>query len=206
MLTAEVMDRYIAENPDVRQTPTTQHVDENGGSYDHEKLEAVLRLWQERNEGFEWIEANTSKGPGFRISCPGLTGWADGAVHTEPSAPLNGSAVVWVENGFARFTCKHHTCSEGAAAGKRTWKHLQEKLGKSAQREVLTGSPLLSSGPVLALPVRPNVPVLGETPWDQLPKQMADSGGNSSSAGSSGCRMEWSLPPGGPTGSPAPQV
>src|SRR5271157_1611625 len=206
MLTAEVMDRYIAENPDVRQTPTVQHVGEDGGSYDIEKLEQVLQLWQERNEGFEWIAANTSKGPGFRISCPGAVAWPDGASHSEASAPLNGSAIVWVENGHPRFTCKHAHCSEGSPNGKKTWKHLAEHLGRSAQREVLTGSPLLSSGPVLALPVRPNVPVLGETPWDQLPKQMADSGGNSSSAGSSGCRMEWSLPPGGTTGSPSTQV
>ena len=160
MLTAETIERILKENPDVKQVPETQHVDETGGSYDYEKLQAVLELWAQRNEGFEWIAANTSKGPGFRISCPGATGWPDGAVHSESSAPLNGSAVCWVENGHPRFTCKHAHCGEGTPLGKKTWRSLAEYYGRSAQREVLTGSPLLG------LPVRPELPIAGQAPWD----------------------------------------
>ena len=160
MLTAEVMDQYIRENAEAPTKPAAGPVDETGGSYDYEKLQAVLELWAQRNEGFEWIATNTSKGPGFRISCPGATGWPDGAVHSESSAPLNGSAVCWVENGHPRFTCKHAHCGDGAPQGKKTWKHLAECLGRSAQREVLTGSPLLSSQTLLDLSVRPVLLIL----------------------------------------------
>ena len=166
MLTAEVMDQYIRENAEAPTKPAAGPVDETGGSYDYEKLQAVLELWAQRNEGFEWIATNTSKGPGFRISCPGATGWPDGAVHSESSAPLNGSAVCWVENGHPRFTCKHAHCGDGAPQGKKTWKHLAECLGRSAQREVLTGSPLLSSQTLLDLSVRPVLLTSGEAPWN----------------------------------------
>ena len=115
MLTAEIIERVLRENPDVVQERPKQHADKTGGSYTYEKLEELLQLWAARNEGFEWAAAQTSKGPGFRITCPGHTGWPDGAIHSDASGALNGSAVVWVENGHPRFTCKHAHCGEGVA-------------------------------------------------------------------------------------------
>ena len=38
---------------------------------------------------------------------------------------LNDSCIVYVENGWPRFSCRHNHCGEGAAHGKKTWKDLQ---------------------------------------------------------------------------------
>ena len=112
----------------------------DAGSYDLDKLAAVLALWADKNDGFQYESARTSKGPGFRITCPGAEGWPDGATHSEPGG-LNGSTVVYVENGHPRFSCRHAHCSEGATGGKKTWKNLQLALDPHGdmQRRVLTG-------------------------------------------------------------------
>ena len=134
--------RQFVEKHEVTAPTTTTVVPlgPDAGSYDLDKLAAVLALWADKNDGFQYESARTSKGPGFRITCPGAEGWPDGATHSEPGG-LNGSTVVYVENGHPRFSCRHAHCSEGAAGGKKTWKNLQLALDPHGdmQRRVLTG-------------------------------------------------------------------
>jgi hypothetical protein len=74
----------------------------------------------------------TDRRDGFRVQCPGsLTeGWPDGECHGDQSTSLNDSCIVYVENGWPRFSCRHNHCGEGAEHGKKTWKDLQEFYDK----------------------------------------------------------------------------
>lgn len=113
----------------------------DAGSYTHERLGDLLGRWADANPGFTWESARTSKGVGYNIRCPGEDGWPDGAQHTDRSSKLTSSAVVWCENGHPRFRCGHSHCDQGAATGKKTWKHLVAALdpGGRMQNAVLTG-------------------------------------------------------------------
>jgi hypothetical protein len=149
-LTAQDIKDFLAQH-EVPETPTARPVQVLGpdaGSYTYDKLGEWLSLVADANPGFTYERGRTSKGDGYRICCPGDTGWPDGAVHSERgSNALTGSAVVWVENGHPRFSCRHAHCSEGAVGGKKTWKHLVQALdaGGAFQRRVLTGVSSLSS-------------------------------------------------------------
>ena len=110
--------------------------DEEKGSYDLEILGNVLQLWGEQNPAFEFTEGRTQEGSGFYIRCPGVDGWQDGSQHSEAYKGLSSTAACWVTNGHPRWRCHHTHC------GNKSWKDLVAALGASAQRRVLTGSPL----------------------------------------------------------------
>ena len=110
--------------------------DEEKGSYDLEILGNVLQLWREQNPAFEFTEGRTQEGSGFYIRCPGVDGWQDGSQHSEAYKGLSSTAACWVTNGHPRWRCHHTHC------GNKSWKDLVAALGASAQRRVLTGSPL----------------------------------------------------------------
>lgn len=143
MPTLEQLQEFVAkyEVPEVRSVASVAPLSTEAGSYTYEKLGELLALWEDANPGFSYERGRTSKGDGYRISCPGNDGWPDGTAHSEPGAALNGSAAVWVGDGHPRFSCRHAHCSEGALGGKKTWKHLVGALdpGGIMQRRVLCG-------------------------------------------------------------------
>ena len=110
--------------------------DETPGSYDTEILGNLLQLWSEQSPAFEFQEGRTQEGSGFYIRCPGVDGWPDGSQHSEAYKGLSSTAACWVTNGHPRWRCHHTHC------GNKSWKDLVAALGASAQRRVLTGSPL----------------------------------------------------------------
>ena len=110
--------------------------DETPGSYDTEILGNLLQLWSEQSPAFEFQEGRTQEGSGFYIRCPGVDGWPDGSQHSEAYKGLSSTAACWVTNGHPRWRCHHTHC------GNKSWKDLVAALGASAQRRVLTSSPL----------------------------------------------------------------
>jgi len=118
-------------------TKPIEVTDEEPGSYDLEILGNVLQLWSEQNPAFEFQEGRVQTGSGYWIRCPGEDGWPDGERHSEDYKGLSSAVAAWVTNGHPRWRCQHTHC------GNKSWKDLVAVLGPSAQRRVLTGSPLL---------------------------------------------------------------
>lgn len=105
------------------------------GPFSRDLLYARLEAWQEGwkgTDGESFMFEETDRRDGFRVQCPGsLThGWPDGEAHGDGSTSLNDSCIVYVENGWPRFSCRHNHCGEGAEHGKKTWKDLQEFYDK----------------------------------------------------------------------------
>ena len=105
------------------------------GPFSRDLLYARLEAWQEGWEGTDgesFMFEETDRRDGFRVQCPGsLTdGWPDCECHGDQSTSLNDSCIVYVENGWPRFSCRHNHCGEGAEHGKKTWKDLQEFYDK----------------------------------------------------------------------------
>lgn len=124
----EILLRIIAENP----IPDSKMAKHSGGEgpFSRDMLYARLEAWAEKYEGEDgegFVFEETDRRDGFRILCPGNTkqGWQDGEQHETVGEPLNDSCIVYVENGWPRFSCRHNHCGEGAAHGKKTWKDLQ---------------------------------------------------------------------------------
>lgn len=124
----EVLLRIIAENP----VPEPKVAKHGGGEgpFSRDLLYARLEAWAEKYEGEDgegFVFEETDRRDGFRILCPGNTkqGWQDGEQHETVGEPLNDSCIVYVENGWPRFSCRHNHCGEGAAHGKKTWRDLQ---------------------------------------------------------------------------------
>ena len=128
--------RIIADNP----TPdaTVKHLGGGEGPFSRDMLYARLEAWSEGFEGEDgerFVFEETDRRDGFRILCPGNTeqGWPDGEQHETVGEQLNDSSIVYVENGWPRFSCRHNHCGEGAAHGKKTWKDLQDFYDKDRQ-------------------------------------------------------------------------
>lgn len=120
--------RIIAENP----IPDLKMAKHGGGEgpFSRDLLYARLEAWAENykgDDGEQFVFEETDRRDGFRILCPGNTeqGWPDGEQHETVGESLNDSCIVYVENGWPRFSCRHNHCGEGAAHGKKTWKDLQ---------------------------------------------------------------------------------
>lgn len=133
---------FIEKYPVTEPLQPTQVLGDDPGSFTLEILETRLQAWADANPEFTFDPGRTSKGPGFYLRCPGDIegGWPDGAVHGDIIGHPNGSMAVWVENGFPRFSCRHAHCGEGAAQGKKTWKHLQEYFDPSRALHSLKGN------------------------------------------------------------------
>jgi hypothetical protein len=124
-----IIGRIIAGNP----IPDPREKKPSGGGkgpFTRDALEARLTAWEEGWEGpdeekFTFEECDRQDG--FRVWCPGNfpDGWPDGEAHGDVYDSLNDSTIVWVENGWPRFSCRHAHCSEGAEHGKKTWLDLQ---------------------------------------------------------------------------------
>ncbi|MGA2632304.1 MAG: hypothetical protein ABSG54_19080, partial [Terriglobia bacterium] len=78
-------------------------------------------------DGEQFTFEDCDRRDGFRIWCPGNfpDGWPDGEAHGDVYGSLNDSTIVWVEDGWPRFSCRHAHCGEGAEHGKKTWLDLQ---------------------------------------------------------------------------------
>jgi hypothetical protein len=79
----------------------------------------------ENIEGFDYKETN--RRDGFTIMCPGNldSGWPDGEKHDDYASVPNDSTIVYEDNGWPKFSCRHNHCGEGAEHGKKTWLDLQ---------------------------------------------------------------------------------
>jgi len=122
----EVMERIAAEHP----LPVKEYENTGAGGGDgpftREILEARLEAWRQGSDKpFDYRD--TDRKNGFRITCPGDSeeGWPDGETHTDVMGDLTDATIVWVENGWPKFMCRHAHCDEGAAHGKKTWADLQ---------------------------------------------------------------------------------
>jgi hypothetical protein len=123
-----IMERIIAENPVAEVKKHNLGTGAGPFSRDtlYERLEAWADGWQ-GDGGEEFIFEETDRRDGFRVLCPGaLVGaWPDGEQHESCGDSLNDSTIVYVENGWPRFSCRHNHCGEGAEHGKKTWADLQ---------------------------------------------------------------------------------
>jgi hypothetical protein len=128
--------QIIAENP-IADAKVTKH-GSGDGPFSRDLLYARLEAWAEKYEGENgqgFVFEETDRRDGFRIFCPGNTeqSWPDGEQHETVGESLNDSSIVYVENGWPRFSCRHNHCGEGAAHGKKTWKDLQDFYDKDRQ-------------------------------------------------------------------------
>ena len=126
----EIMDRILRENPVADVAVKTHATGEGKGPFTREVLGDRLQAWKENwggPEGEEFGYEDCDRLDGFRIWCPGNfpDGWLDGEAHGDVYDSLNDSTIVWVENGWPRFSCRHAHCGEGAEHGKKTWLDLQ---------------------------------------------------------------------------------
>jgi hypothetical protein len=124
----EIMRGLIAENP-VPEAAYNIHGD-GEGPFTRDLLYERLHAWGQGWEGptgEKFVFEETDRRDGFRILCPGnlSDGWPDGEQHSDLSSSLNDSTIVWCENGWPRFVCRHNHCGEGSAKGKKTWASLQ---------------------------------------------------------------------------------
>lgn len=124
-----IMEAIIKENP-VEDVKKHEH-GKGAGPFSRDLLYARLEAWQENwkgDNGESFVFEETDRHDGFRVLCPGslIEGWPDGESHDEQGTNLNDSSIVYVENGWPRFSCRHNHCGEGAEHGKKTWKDLQE--------------------------------------------------------------------------------
>lgn len=119
----EVMERIAKEHP----LPVKEYEPGGGdGPFTREILEARLETWKQ-GSGRPFDYCDTDRKNGFRITCPGNSeeGWPDGEAHTDIMDDLTDATIVWVENGWPKFMCRHAHCDEGAGHGKKTWADLQ---------------------------------------------------------------------------------
>ncbi len=128
--------RIIGENPTLE--AKVRHHRSGEGPFSRDLLYARLEAWGEKYEGEKgecFLFEETDRRDGFRILCPGNTeqGWPDGEQHETVGEQLNDSCIVYVENGWPRFSCRHNHCGEGAAHGKKTWRDLQDFYDKDRQ-------------------------------------------------------------------------
>ena len=104
--------------------PILQHAEHSGeGEWDDSDLEDLLRAIKEVYEDdFEYEK--TPRRDGWQVTCPGNRdgGWPDGREHGEKYGHVNDSSIVYVEDGWACFSCKHNACYDGNALGKKTFK------------------------------------------------------------------------------------
>jgi len=136
------MMKIIAENP-IEDKATTVHTGAEG-PWDRDILHDRLMAWRNGTKGtdHEFVFDETARENGFQIRCPGYYGWPDGEQHEDLSENVNDSSIVYEENGWPRFSCKHNHCGEGAEHGKKTWLDLQNfydperKLHKLEREEV----------------------------------------------------------------------
>jgi hypothetical protein len=132
----KILLQIIAENP-IADAKVTKH-GTGEGHFSRDLLYARFEAWAEKYEGRNgerFVFEETDRRDGFRILCPGNTeqGWPDGEQHETVGEPLNDSCIVYMENGWPRFSCRHNHCGEGAAHGKKTWKDLQDFYDKDRQ-------------------------------------------------------------------------
>lgn len=128
-----IMEAIVKDNPIA--DAKTHNLGTGTGPFSRDLLYARLEAWQEGwkgTDGDSFMFEETDRRDGFRVQCPGsLTeGWPDGECHGDQSTSLNDSCIVYVENGWPRFSCRHNHCGEGAEHGKKTWKDLQEFYDK----------------------------------------------------------------------------
>ena len=128
--------KIIAENP-IADAKVPKHGG-GEGPFSRDLLYARLEAWAEKYEGEngeDFVFEETDRRDGFRILCPGNTeqGWPDGEQHETVGESLNDSSIVYVQNGWPRFSCRHNHCGEGAGHGKKTWKNLQDFYDKDRQ-------------------------------------------------------------------------
>ena len=124
-----IMEAIVKDNPIAN--AKKHNLGTGTGPFSRDLLYARLEAWQEGWKGADgdsFMFEETDRRDGFRVQCPGsLThGWPDGEAHGDGSTSLNDSCIVYVENGWPRFSCRHNHCGEGAEHGKKTWKDLQE--------------------------------------------------------------------------------
>jgi hypothetical protein len=123
-----IMERIIAENPvaEVKKHSLGTGVGPFSRDTLYERLEAWADGW-EGDGGEDFIFEETDRHDGFRVLCPGalVQAWPDGEAHDSCSDSLNDSTIVYVENGWPRFSCRHNHCGDGAEHGKKTWMDLQ---------------------------------------------------------------------------------
>src|ERR1035437_10136144 len=116
--------RHLLPSPDpVREREFEQT---GTGPWNDGDLDACLKAWSEEHDEFSYQDAKTSKGPGYAIMCPGNYGWADGEQHEDILDNVNGSAVVWIQDGWPCFRCGHAHCDVGAEHGKKKWHDLAD--------------------------------------------------------------------------------
>jgi hypothetical protein len=84
-----------------------------------ELLEAIAEVHDE----FEFEQ--TPRCDGYRVWCPGNRdgGWPDGAEHREKYRRVNDSTIVWVDNGWPSFACKHFHCDKNSEHGRKSFRH-----------------------------------------------------------------------------------
>ena len=125
-----IMERIIAENP-VAEVTRNHKLGTGAGPFSRDLLYARLEAWSDgwqNDNGDVFLFEETDRKDGFQVLCPGALaeGWPDGEQHDSCSDSLNDSTIVYVENGWPRFSCRHNHCGEGAEHGKKTWADLQD--------------------------------------------------------------------------------
>lgn len=128
---ADILARIVEENPLPEQPKPKRAPGGGTGPFTRDLLDERLEAWRqgwEGPEGEEFDYEDAGRLDGFRVWCPGNfpDGWPDGEAHGDVRDSLDDSAIVWVEDGWPRFSCRHAHCGEGADHGKKTWRDLQD--------------------------------------------------------------------------------
>jgi len=114
-----IMEKIAEEFP----PPPEELVEKPAGSgyWDLDALTELLTAIQEAHPDFAFTDC--SRKDGYCVVCPGNTRWPDGEEHTRVSHRPNESTIVYIEDGWANFSCRHSHCSYGAEHGKKRFKH-----------------------------------------------------------------------------------